>query len=80
MALAGSNGGSWSTTYSPKSGVRPVSENYAPSGEPGGVGSMAFSREFRGRIAVAGNTSQGTGSGEQISIQTGDPSTSSVGM
>ena len=76
MALAGSNGGSWSTTYSPKSGVRPVSENYAPSGEPEGVGSMVLSREFRGRIAVAGNTSQGTGCGERISIQTGDPSTS----
>ena len=76
MALAGSNGGSWSTTYSPKSAVRSVCENYAPSGEPGGVGSMAFSREFRGRIAVAGKTSQGNGAGERISIQTGDPSTS----
>ncbi|EOY31380.1 hypothetical protein QUC31_019820 [Theobroma cacao] len=73
MALAGSNGGSWSTTYSPKSAVRPVSENYAPGEEPEAVGSMVFSREFRGRIAVAGNTSQGTGSGERISIQTGVP-------
>ncbi|XWS73063.1 hypothetical protein CRYUN_Cryun02cG0093300 [Craigia yunnanensis] len=71
MALAGSNGGSWSTTYSPKSAMRPVSENYAPSGETEAVGSMAFSREFRGRIALAGNTSQGTGSGDRISIQTG---------
>lgn len=76
MALAGSNGGSWSTTYSPKSAVRPVSENYVPSGEP--EGSMTFSREFRERIASAGNTSQG--SGERISIRTGDPSTSSIGM
>ncbi|XVF34437.1 hypothetical protein REPUB_Repub18cG0059000 [Reevesia pubescens] len=80
MALAGSNGGSWSTTYSPKSAVRPVSENYAPSGEPEAVGSLAFSREFRGRIAVASNTSHGTRSGERISIQTGNPSTSSLGM
>ncbi|XVF47926.1 hypothetical protein PTKIN_Ptkin03bG0148900 [Pterospermum kingtungense] len=78
MALAGSNGGSWSTTYSPKSAARPVSENYAPSGEPEAVGSTVFSREFRGRIPVAGNTSQGTG--ERISIQTGDPSNSSIGM
>ncbi|XP_021276114.1 protein TIFY 8 isoform X2 [Herrania umbratica] len=73
MALAGSNGGSWSTTYSPKSAVKPVSENYAPGEEPEAVGSMMFSREFRGRIAVAGNTSQGTGSGERISKQTGVP-------
>ncbi|XP_010914877.1 uncharacterized protein [Elaeis guineensis] len=34
MALAGSNGGSWSTTYSPKSSIRPpTSEAKAPSGE-----------------------------------------------
>ncbi|XVE98538.1 hypothetical protein REPUB_Repub03eG0114400 [Reevesia pubescens] len=73
MALAGSNGGSWSTTYSPKSAVRPVSENYTPSGEPETVGSMTFSQEFRGRITIAGNSSQGIGSGERISIQTGVP-------
>ncbi|XWS70825.1 hypothetical protein CRYUN_Cryun03dG0082100 [Craigia yunnanensis] len=73
MALAGSNGGSWSTTYSPKSAVRPVSENYAPSGEIEAVDGVAFSREFRGRIAVAVNTSQRTGSDERISIQTGVP-------
>ncbi|XVE63553.1 hypothetical protein DITRI_Ditri07aG0029500 [Diplodiscus trichospermus] len=73
MALAGSNGGSWSTTYSPKSAVRPVSEKYSPGGEPEGVGSMALSREFRGRTSVAGNTSQGTGSGERTSVQTGVP-------
>ncbi|GMI89175.1 TIFY domain protein 8 [Hibiscus trionum] len=73
MSLAGSNGGSWSTTYSPKSATRPASENYAAGGEPEAVGSMPFSREFRGRIAFAGNTSQGTGSGERISIPTGVP-------
>ncbi|XP_038974979.1 protein TIFY 8 isoform X2 [Phoenix dactylifera] len=34
MALAGSNGGSWSTTYSPKSSIRPpTSEAKTPSGE-----------------------------------------------
>ncbi|GMI94738.1 hypothetical protein HRI_003143100 [Hibiscus trionum] len=73
MALAGSNGGSWSTTYSPKSAMRSASENYAGRGEPAAVVNMPFSREFRGRIAVAGNTSQGTGSGERISIPTGVP-------
>ncbi|MBA0755257.1 hypothetical protein Gogos_021682 [Gossypium gossypioides] len=73
MALAGSNGGSWSTTYSPKSAVR-TGENYAPGGEPEAVGSIAFSRELRGKMAVTGNASQATGSGERIPIQTGDPS------
>ncbi|MBA0690192.1 hypothetical protein Goari_007885 [Gossypium aridum] len=70
MALAGSNGGSWSTTYSPKSAVR-TGENYAPGGEPEAVGSIAFSRELRGKMAVTGNASQATGSGERIPIQTG---------
>ncbi|KAB2079543.1 hypothetical protein ES319_A05G011700v1 [Gossypium barbadense] len=70
MALAGSNGGSWSTTYSPKSAVR-TGENYAPGGEPEAVGSIAFSRELRGKMAVSGNASQATGSGERIPIQTG---------
>ncbi|XP_039054954.1 protein TIFY 8-like isoform X2 [Hibiscus syriacus] len=73
MALAGSNGGSWSTTYSPKSATRLASENYAGSREPEAVGNMPFSREFRGRVAVAGNTSQGTGSGERTSMPTGVP-------
>ncbi|TYH15030.1 hypothetical protein ES288_A05G011900v1 [Gossypium darwinii] len=72
MALAGSNGGSWSTTYSPKSAVR-TGENYAPGGEPEAVGSIAFSRELRGKMAVSGNASQATGSGERIPIQTGVP-------
>ncbi|XP_012445621.1 protein TIFY 8 isoform X3 [Gossypium raimondii] len=72
MALAGSNGGSWSTTYSPKSAVR-TGENYAPGGEPEAVGSIAFSRELRGKMAVTGNASQATGSGERIPIQTGVP-------
>ncbi|KAL4317949.1 hypothetical protein GQ457_18G004030 [Hibiscus cannabinus] len=73
MALAGSNGGSWSTTYSPKSATRPASENYAGNGESKAAGNMPFSREFRGRTAVAVNTSQGTGSGERISTPTGVP-------
>ncbi|XP_039018873.1 protein TIFY 8-like isoform X2 [Hibiscus syriacus] len=73
MALAGSNGGSWSTTYSPKSATRPASENHAGNREFEAVVNMPFSQEFQGRIAVAGNTSQGTGSGERTSIPTGVP-------
>ncbi|KAG4144026.1 hypothetical protein ERO13_D05G010800v2 [Gossypium hirsutum] len=72
MALAGSNGGSWSTTYSTKSAVR-TGENYAPGGEPEAVGSIAFSRELRGKMAVTDNASQATGSGERMPIQTGVP-------
>ncbi|KAK8540678.1 hypothetical protein V6N13_026994 [Hibiscus sabdariffa] len=73
MALAGSNGGSWSTTYSPKSAVRTVGENYVPNGEPEAVGNITFSRELRGKTALVGDVSQTTGSSDQIPIQTGVP-------
>ncbi|KAJ0031808.1 hypothetical protein Pint_12742 [Pistacia integerrima] len=73
MALAGSNGGSWSTTYSPKSTVRPVGENFLPSGDPEArvAGTMALPQELRGRLSVTGNASHGSGSGDRISTATG---------
>lgn len=74
MALAGSNGGSWSTTYMPKSGVRsPPGENYVQSrdNETSIAGNSALPREFRGRLSVAGNSSRGFGSGDRISIPPG---------
>ncbi|GMI92841.1 hypothetical protein HRI_002953400 [Hibiscus trionum] len=73
MALAGSNGGSWSTTYSPKSAVRTVGENYVPNGEPEAVGNITFSLELRGKTTLAGDVSQATGSSDRIPIQTGAP-------
>ncbi|KAL4335432.1 hypothetical protein GQ457_07G041390 [Hibiscus cannabinus] len=73
MALAGSNGGSWSTTYSPKSAVRTVGESYVPNGEPEAVGNITFSRELRGKTALTGDVSQTTGSSNRIPIQTGVP-------
>ncbi|XP_044464785.1 protein TIFY 8 isoform X2 [Mangifera indica] len=68
MALAGSNGGSWSTTYSPKSTARPVGENLLPGGDPEAPisGNMALPQELRGRLSVTGNTSHGSGSGDRI--------------
>ncbi|KAE8682730.1 TIFY domain protein 8 isoform 4 [Hibiscus syriacus] len=80
MALAGSNGGSWSTTYSPKSAVKTVGENYVPNGEPEAVGSIAFTRELRGKTALAGNVSQATGSSDRIPIQTGVPQSTVMSM
>ncbi|KAK9211042.1 hypothetical protein WN943_000415 [Citrus x changshan-huyou] len=73
MALAGSNGGSWSTTYSPKSTVRPVGENFLASGDLEGrvAGNTASPQEFRGRLSVIGNTSHGTSSNDRISTPTG---------
>ncbi|KAJ6994982.1 protein TIFY 8 isoform X1 [Populus alba x Populus x berolinensis] len=62
MALAGSNGGSWSTTYSPKPNASPSSESYVTSGGE---------YELRGRLSVTGNSTQGVGSSDRISTPTG---------
>ncbi|KAJ6406303.1 hypothetical protein OIU84_009930 [Salix udensis] len=61
MALAGSNGGSWSTTYSPKPTARPGSESYMTSGE----------YELGGRLSITGNATRGVGSSDRISTPTG---------
>ncbi|KAG5244325.1 protein TIFY [Salix suchowensis] len=60
MALAGSNGGSWSTTYSPKPTATPGSESYMTSGE----------YELGGRLSITGNATRGVGSGDRISTPT----------
>uniref|UniRef100_A0A2N9ITC2 Protein TIFY n=1 Tax=Fagus sylvatica TaxID=28930 RepID=A0A2N9ITC2_FAGSY len=73
MALAGSNGGSWSTTYSPKSTVRPSGESNMPGGdnETGMANNMALSREFRGRLSATGISNHGVGSSDRISTPSG---------
>lgn len=74
MALAGSNGGSWSTTYSPKSG-RASGESNMPGGdnEMGTAINMSLLREFRGRLSATGISSHGVGSSDQISAPSGNP-------
>lgn len=74
MALAGSNGGSWSTTYSPKSTVRPTGESSRLGGdnETGMANNMAVSQEFR-RLSATGISNHGVGSGDRISTPSGDP-------
>ncbi|XP_002515600.2 protein TIFY 8 [Ricinus communis] len=70
MALAGSNGGSWSTTYSPKPTMRPGGEIHMTSGE-NEAGDAACQREFRARLSGITNTTQGVGSGDRVSMPTG---------
>nr|GMD53151.1 protein TIFY 8 [Ipomoea batatas]GMD53152.1 protein TIFY 8 [Ipomoea batatas] len=74
MALAGSNGGSWSTTYAPKSAPRPSSiENCMPSGEiEMGVGrGTRLLRELQNRSSLRAVCSHASGSGDQISLPPG---------
>eukprot|EP00268_Persea_americana_P015694 TRINITY_DN1735_c0_g1_i1.p1 TRINITY_DN1735_c0_g1~~TRINITY_DN1735_c0_g1_i1.p1 ORF type:complete len:413 (-),score=70.69 TRINITY_DN1735_c0_g1_i1:243-1481(-) len=75
MALAGSSGGSWSTTYLPRSNVRPpLTEAYVPRRENGmDIRSIAFSQDINGRPSAMG-TSGGFSQGGQISITGGHQS------
>ncbi|XP_010254239.1 PREDICTED: protein TIFY 8-like [Nelumbo nucifera] len=75
MALAGSNGGSWSTTYSPKSSVRPcLNEAHFPNEETGiGKSNMGFQQELRGRLPIPGSSSHGINQGGRISTIQVDP-------
>ena len=75
MALAGSNGGSWSTAaYGPKSAAPAPGESPIPGGdnEAGMASDFASSREFRRRLSVTGTSSHGFGSGDQMSLASGD--------
>ncbi|XAR70923.1 hypothetical protein NMG60_11027966 [Bertholletia excelsa] len=70
MALAGSNGGSWSTTYASKSAGPVMGENYIPAGENDTsiACNFASSREVQRRLSIIKTSSHGFGSGDQISV------------
>lgn len=74
MDIAGSNGGSWSTTYSPKPTARQGIESYMTSSEyeGGAATNTPFPREFRGRTFVTGNATHAVGSGDRVSTPTGE--------
>ncbi|KAG5225332.1 hypothetical protein OIU76_027413 [Salix suchowensis] len=80
MDLAGSNGGSWSTTYSPKPTARQGIESYMTSSEYEGVAATntPFPREYRGRTFVTGNATHAVGSGDRVSTPTGGHHSSSI--
>lgn len=69
MALAGSSGGSWSTTYSPKLGMRlPLNEAYTVTGEnESGINNLAFSRDMHCGLSIVGTSKQGSNPGVRIS-------------
>lgn len=74
MALAGSNGGSWSTNFTPNSTVRPPpTEVDLPStdNDTGIAINSVFPREFCGRFSMAGNSSHGIGSIDRTSFRPG---------
>lgn len=63
MALAGSNGGSWSTTYTPDSSTRPLTgENRVPSSS--NDAGIAMLRELHGGPSDKGDTHRGFASAD----------------
>ncbi|KAG9158196.1 hypothetical protein Leryth_000345 [Lithospermum erythrorhizon] len=74
MSLAGSNGGSWSTTYAPKLGSnRSSGEHCMPNAdnETGTINGYALSREPLGRSLVRVNPMNLPGSSDRIPTTTG---------
>ncbi|KAJ8557846.1 hypothetical protein K7X08_004612 [Anisodus acutangulus] len=74
MALAGSNGGSWSTTYAPKPAARPsTGENYSPKAEKEITkgSNLALMRELHGRSSGKAGFTHGIDSGDHISVPQG---------
>lgn len=67
MALAGSNGGSWSTTFLPKSSSRLIAEGNLVYGENETVSPASLARDLRGKFPAIGNSSQGPESADRIS-------------
>ncbi|XP_058780977.1 protein TIFY 8 isoform X2 [Vicia villosa] len=73
MALAGSNGGSWSTAFSPKSAAKLVNDSNLHSGEneAGLVSNVPFPQELHGKLPVTGSSSRAVGPGDRVSTPTG---------
>ncbi|TKY74682.1 TIFY 8 [Spatholobus suberectus] len=73
MALAGSNGGSWSTAFSPKSTAKMVSDGNWHSGEneTGVVSNVAFPQELHGKLSITGSSSHAIGPGDRVTTAAG---------
>ncbi|XP_017254947.1 protein TIFY 8 isoform X2 [Daucus carota subsp. sativus] len=75
MALAGSNGGSWSTDFTQNSTIRPPPTEIELPGtenETGMAINSVFPREFRHRFSMTGNSSHGIVSSNQTPFSPGN--------
>ncbi|CAL0327228.1 unnamed protein product [Lupinus luteus] len=73
MALAGSNGGSWSTAFSPKSAGKLVSDSSLHCGEneTGIASNVPLPLELHGRLSITGSSSHAIGPGDRVSTPAG---------
>lgn len=74
MALAGSNGGSWSTAFSPKSAGKLVKDSNLHGGEneTGTVSTIAFPQELHGKLSLTGSSSHAVGPVDRVSAPAGN--------
>lgn len=76
MALAGSNGGSWSTSYAPKGIGRPTSGENCTAGGKNDIGagsSFSLQPEVQAKSSVRVNSFHGLTSGDGATIPSGNP-------
>ena len=75
MALARSNGGSWSTTFSPKSAVKLVHDSNLLVGEnETAIASNAgFPQNLHGTLSITGSSSHAIGPVDQVTTLAGNP-------
>ncbi|OIV96506.1 hypothetical protein TanjilG_07898 [Lupinus angustifolius] len=73
MSLAGSNGGSWSTAFSPKSAGKLVSDSNLHSGEneTGTMSNVPLPQELHGRLSITGSSSHAVGPSDRVSTPAG---------
>ncbi|KAJ1438232.1 Tify domain [Sesbania bispinosa] len=73
MALAGSNGGSWSTAFSPKSSAKLFHDSNLLTGENETVivSNEALPQDLRGRLSITGSSSRAIGTGDRVTTLTG---------
>lgn len=72
MALAGSNGGSWSTAFSPKSTAKLVNDSNLHSGE-NETGLVSNPQELHGKLSATGSSSRAVGPVDRVSTPAGNP-------
>ncbi|CAJ1973763.1 unnamed protein product [Sphenostylis stenocarpa] len=73
MDLAGSNGGSWSTAFLPKSAAKMFNDGNMHSGEneTGAGNNLAFPQELHGKLSITGSSSHAMGPGDRVTTPAG---------
>lgn len=80
MALAGSSGGSWSTSYAPKPSQHPSHNGIYIPNRDNGAGFRNVSQEQQGKLTIPGKPVQRFNQGGPVPATIGDPLNTMSGM